>query len=181
MVARIWLSNFNLFNRKSGLSATLTVTFSKKESIGARKPAKAFIDARGTNCPVSEQETRYRLTGRITSQLIDANVNGPCHGGMDVAWRQLSRQSADMQSNGRRRDFHEVPEMCVDAFDHRNVARFVFLPHPSDMTCVPPLFDEVGERTLNGPHRVPITQIFRRVNCCGKTWRRNQEANAQTW
>ena len=30
MVARIWLSNFSRFRRKSGFSATFTVTFSKK-------------------------------------------------------------------------------------------------------------------------------------------------------
>src|SRR5262249_46879590 len=43
IVGRMRLSSFSLFNRKSGLSVTFTVTFSKKESIGARRSARDFI------------------------------------------------------------------------------------------------------------------------------------------
>src|SRR5438445_320042 len=164
--------------RRSTMATSTPASASSPANISPVGPPPANTTA----SPVTRtQHARHMKTGRIASQLLGSNVNGTGHGGMDVAWRQLGRQSADMQSDGRRRDFQEVSEMCVDAFDHRNMARFVFLPHPSDMTCEPPLFDEVGERTLNRPHRVPITQIFRRVDCCGKAWRRNQEANAQTW
>ena len=68
MVARIWLSNFNLFSRKSGLSVTLTVTLSKKASIGARKPAKAFI------APAKSSALQRRLHRAL--DLRQARSNG---------------------------------------------------------------------------------------------------------
>src|SRR5262249_14371077 len=68
MVARMRLSNFSLFSRKSVLSVMFTVTFSKKESIGARKPAKARI------APAKSSRASAGFTANSTSSSAVATA-----------------------------------------------------------------------------------------------------------
>src|SRR5262249_24977145 len=68
MVARMRLSSFSLFNRKSGLSVTLTVTLSNKESMGARKAASALI------APAKSSRASAGLIAFSTSSSAEATA-----------------------------------------------------------------------------------------------------------